>query len=66
MMICIFSLTGASVHGAILHMAAIFTDRGVSPERAAIATSLVGAALTVGRLGCGYLMDHHFPGLRSL
>ncbi len=60
MMICIFSLTGASVHGAILHMAAIFTDRGVSPERAAIATSLVGAALTVGRLGSGYLMDHIF------
>ena len=29
-MICIFSLTGATVHGAILHMAAIFTDRGVT------------------------------------
>lgn len=60
MMICIFSLTGASVHGALLHMSAIFTDRGVSAERGALATSLVGAALIVGRLGSGYLLDRFF------
>lgn len=60
MLICIFSLTGACVHGAIIHMSAIFTDRGVSAERAALATSLVGAALIVGRLGSGYLLDHFF------
>ncbi|HEX2970681.1 MAG TPA: MFS transporter, partial [Tepidisphaeraceae bacterium] len=59
-MICIFSLAGASVHGAILHMSAIFTDRGVSPERAAVVTSLVGAAVMVGRLGSGYLLDRLF------
>jgi MFS family permease len=59
-MICIFSLTGASLHGALLHMSAIFTDRGVSAERGAIATSLVGAALIVGRLGSGYLLDRFF------
>jgi MFS family permease len=59
-MLCIFSLAGASVHGAILHMSAIFSDRGVSPERAALATSLVGAALVVGRLGSGYLLDRLF------
>jgi MFS family permease len=60
MMICIFSLVGACVHGAVLHMSAIFTDRGVSAERAAIAASLIGAALIVGRLGSGYLLDHFF------
>jgi MFS family permease len=59
-MICIFSLAGASVHGAVLHMASIFTDRGVSAERAAIATSLVGAAVMLGRLGAGYLLDRIF------
>ena len=37
MLICIFSLVGACVHGAILHMSAIFTDRGVSAEHAAMA-----------------------------
>jgi cyanate permease len=60
MMICIFSLVGACVHGAVLHMSAIFTDRGVSAERAAMAASLIGAALIVGRLGSGYLLDHFF------
>ena len=59
-MICIFCLAGASVHGALLHLSAILTDRGVTAERAAIATSLVGAAVIVGRLGSGYLLDHFF------
>jgi MFS family permease len=59
-LICIFSLAGASVHGAVLHMSAIFTDRGVTAERAAMATSLVGAAVIIGRLGSGYLLDRFF------
>ena len=60
MMISIFSLAGASVHGAILHMSSIFTDRAISAERAALVTSLVGAAVMVGRLGSGLLLDHVF------
>jgi MFS family permease len=59
-MICIFSLTGATVHGAVLHMSAIFTDRGFTAERAAMATSLVGAAVIVGRLCSGFLLDYIF------
>jgi MFS family permease len=60
LLLCIFSLAGASVHGVALHMAAIFTDRGVSAARAATATSLVGAAVIVGRLCSGYLLDRMF------
>jgi MFS family permease len=59
-LICIFSLAGACVHGAVLHMSAIFTDRGVTAERAAIATSLIGIAVMVGRLASGYLLDRLF------
>jgi MFS family permease len=59
-LISIFSLAGACVHGAALHMSAIFTDRGVTPERAAIATSLVGIAVMLGRLASGYLLDRLF------
>jgi MFS family permease len=59
-LICIFSLTGASVHGVVLHLSAILTDGGVTAERAAMATSLVGAAVIVGRLGSGYLLDRFF------
>jgi cyanate permease len=59
-LITIFSLAGASVHGAVLHMSAIFTDRGITAERAAMATSLVGAAVIAGRLSAGYLLDRLF------
>ena len=59
-LISIFSLAGACVHGAVLHISAIFTDRGVTPERAAIATSLVGIAVMLGRLASGYLLDRLF------
>jgi cyanate permease len=59
-LITIFSLAGACVHGAVLHLSAIFTDRGVTPERAAIATSLVGIAVMLGRLASGYLLDRLF------
>lgn len=60
LLLFIFSLAGASVHGVALHMAAIFTDRGVSATQAATATSLVGAAVIVGRLCSGYLLDRMF------
>ncbi|MCU1251815.1 MAG: transporter [Edaphobacter sp.] len=59
-MICVFTLAGAGVHGAILHLSAIFTDRGVTAERAALATSLVGAGALFGRLCSGYLLDRLF------
>jgi MFS family permease len=59
-LICIFSLAGASVHGVVLHMSAIFTDRGVTAERAAIATSLLGIAVMLGRVASGYLLDRLF------
>jgi MFS family permease len=60
LLIVIFSLAGASVHGVALHMAAIFTDGGATAPRAAMATSLVGAAVIAGRLGSGFLLDHVF------
>ena len=60
LLLCIFSLAGACVHGVALHMAAIFTDRGVTAASAAKATSLVGAAVIIGRLGSGYLLDRMF------
>ncbi len=60
LLLCIFSLAGASVHGSALHMAAILTDRGFSAASAATATSLLGAAVIAGRLGSGYLLDRIF------
>jgi cyanate permease len=60
LMICSFVLAGASLHACVLHMPALLTDRGVSAGAAAAVSSLVGAALLVGRIGAGYLLDRMF------
>jgi len=46
-------------------MPALLTDRGVSAQGAAMASSIVGIALLIGRVGTGYLLDRFFaPGLQ--
>lgn len=60
LLLAAFFLAGASVYGCTLHLSAMLTDRGVSAERAAAATSLVGAAVFVGRIVAGYLLDRVF------
>jgi MFS family permease len=48
----------ASVHGCLIHLVPLLTDRGISPQSAALAASLLGGALLLGRVGAGYLLDH--------
>jgi MFS family permease len=60
LMICVFFLTGASVHATILHMPALLSDRGLSAEKGAIASAVIGLSLTVGRVWSGYLLDRFF------
>jgi MFS family permease len=55
-----FFLAGASVHACVLHMPALLTDRGVSAQGAAAASSVVGLALMIARVGTGYLLDRFF------
>jgi MFS family permease len=55
-----FFLMSASVHGCLIHLVPLLTDRGISPQLAAGATSLFGAALLFGRVGAGYFLDHFF------
>jgi MFS family permease len=47
-------------NGAVTHLSALLTDRGISPERAAIAVSALGGAALAGRLGTGWLLDRFF------
>ena len=47
-------------NGAMTHLSALLTDRGVSPHDAAIAVSSMGAASLVGRLVTGWLLDRFF------
>lgn len=59
-MISAFFLVGASVHGCVVHLAPMLTDRGITAERAALVSSLLGGALLIGRVGSGYLLDRFF------
>ena len=60
MLVSSFFLAGASVHACVLHMPALLMDRGVSAQEAAAASSVVGFALVIARVGTGYLLDHFF------
>jgi MFS family permease len=55
-----FFLAGASVHACALHMPALLTDRSVTAQGAAAASSALGLALMIARVGTGYLLDRFF------
>ncbi|MEW6297507.1 MAG: MFS transporter [Thermodesulfobacteriota bacterium] len=60
LMVVAFFLMSASVHACLIHLVPLLTDRGLSPQSAALATSLLGGALLLGRVGAGYLLDRFF------
>ncbi|HVX65026.1 MAG TPA: MFS transporter [Bryobacteraceae bacterium] len=49
-----------SQNGAIAHLSALLTDRGIPPGNAALAVSALGLATLVGRLATGALLDRWF------
>jgi len=53
-------LISISQNGAITHLSALLTDRGVSPASAALAVSAMGGAILGGRLITGWLLDRFF------
>jgi MFS family permease len=59
-LVCSFMLCGASVHACVLHLAALLSDRGLTPQAAALGSVAVGVAVMCGRLGSGYLQDRIF------
>jgi cyanate permease len=61
-------LFGGSIaqNGAITHLAALLTDRGVSASGAASAVSAMGGASLVGRFLTGWLLDRFFAPRVSL
>lgn len=59
-MVVVLFLGSISQNGALTHLSALLTDRGISPESAAIALSSMGAASLLGRLVTGWLLDRFF------
>jgi MFS family permease len=60
LMVSTFFFVSASAQGCVIHLAAMLTDRGITAQTAALGSSVVGAALLIGRVGTGYLLDHLF------
>jgi MFS family permease len=51
-----------SMNGAITHLSAMLTDRGITPGEAALCASLLGGASVLGRVVTGWLLDRFFGG----
>lgn len=60
LIVCSFSLVSVSVQGCLVHMTAMLTDRGITVQTAAFSASVMGAAVLIGRVGTGYLLDRFF------
>jgi len=58
--VAVLFFSSIAQNGAITHLSAMLTDRGVSPAGAAIAVSAMGAASLAGRLLTGWLLDRFF------
>src|SRR5215813_2740980 len=52
-----FFIISMSIHACMIHLVPMLKDRGMTPESAALAASLFGAAGMIKRLGTGYLLD---------
>jgi MFS family permease len=53
-------LPSISVNGAVTHLSALLTDRGVSSQGAAYAIATIGATTLIGRLLTGMFLDRFF------
>lgn len=51
-----------SMNGAITHLSALLTDRGITPQEAALCASLLGGSSVLGRIAVGWLLDRFFGG----
>jgi MFS family permease len=49
-----------SMNGAITHMAALLTDRGITARQAALCASMLGGSSLLGRVIVGWLLDRFF------
>jgi len=53
-------LISVSQNGAITHLSALLTDRGIAAGKAALAVTAMGGAILAGRLFTGWLLDRYF------
>jgi MFS family permease len=56
----ILFVSSISMNGAITHLSALLTDRGITAENAALCASVLGGSSLLGRVVVGWLLDRFF------
>ncbi len=56
----ILFVSSISMNGAITHLSALLTDRGLTAESAALCASILGGSSLLGRVVVGWLLDRFF------
>ena len=56
----ILFVSSTSMNGAITHLSALLTDRGITASEAALCASILGATSLFGRVIVGWLLDRFF------
>jgi MFS family permease len=58
--VAVLFVSSISMNGAITHLSALLTDRGLTPGEAALCASILGGSSVLGRVGVGWLLDRFF------
>jgi MFS family permease len=58
--VAVLFVSSISMNGAITHLSALLTDRGITPRDAALCASTLGGSSLLGRIGVGWLLDRFF------
>ena len=58
--VAVLFVSSVGMNGAITHLSALLTDRGITPRDAALCASILGGSSVLGRIGTGWLLDRFF------
>jgi MFS family permease len=58
--VAVLFVSSISMNGAITHLSALLTDRGITARDAALCASMLGGSSLLGRIGVGWLLDRLF------
>src|SRR5277367_3120129 len=64
--VAVLFVSSISMNGAIAHLSALLTDRGITAGDAAWCASILGGLSVLGRIGTGWLLDRFFGGRVAL
>jgi MFS family permease len=58
--VAVLCVSSISMNGAITHLSALLTDRGITPKDAALCAAILGGSSLLGRVAVGALLDRFF------